>query len=152
RIVRAVPLLIFKRDAVENQEPEQTATISINCHGCRYFSQAGARKNAWLMVQIGADGDFPRPQKLEARVAWVRKSQRLSGLFQVAIEFASPQDVWHLEDPPEDWKVFAAPDEPHVAATLTDIERMLQMAHAGTFYQLLGVQTNSTRAEIKHRF
>jgi curved DNA-binding protein CbpA len=152
RIVRAVPLLIFKRDDTENKEPEQTATISINCHGCRYFSQIGARKGSWLTVQVGTDEDNSSPQKLDAKVAWVQKSQRLSGLFQVGIEFASPQDVWHVEDPPEDWRIFTTPEDAHPTATLVDIERMLQMAHAGTYYQLLGVQSDSTRAQIKHRF
>ena len=150
--MHAVPLLIFRSATSENESPEETATISINCHGCRYFSRFGTKKNAKLTVQVGAAKEKSTPQKLGARVAWVRKSQRLAGLFQVAVEFETPQDVWHVEDPPEDWKGFSPSEERDLVATLTDIERLLQIAHAGTYYGLLGVQTDTPRVEIKHRF
>jgi hypothetical protein len=152
RIVRAVPLVVTRPTTSEKALLEETATISINCHGCRYFSQFSVQKNARITVQIGAAKDNSTPQKLRARVAWIRKSQRLAGLFQVGIEFETPQDIWHIEDTPEDWKSFSPSVEEDPAAVLTDIERLLQFAHVGTYYQLLGVQADTPHAEVKRKF
>ena len=107
RVVQAVPLVITWDGNHARELLEKTATLSMNCHGCQYFSRFKVRKNTRINVRVGAaqDPDSP-PKNFPARVAWVRKSRRLGGMYQVGVEFDTPQDVWHIEEAPEDWSFF----------------------------------------------
>jgi curved DNA-binding protein CbpA len=133
---------------------EKASTLSINCHGCRYFSQYPQRKNSKITVQVidkQEDGNFST-LRIPARVAWSRKSKRMAGLFQIGVEFEVPQNLWNVEDPPEDWEAFTIISEEDPASLLAEVERLLGHVRAGTHYQLLELSTGADRSEVKRRF
>ncbi len=151
RLLQAVPLAVAGHDAAGRPLQEHTATLSINCHGCRYFSRYQVEKNAWLTLEIAGAAASLESHRLRARVAWVQKSRRLQGLFQVGVEFEVPGNVWGIASPPEDWQKFAAPGG-DAAGFEKEIKRGLDLAEAGTYYQLLGVTSVASRAQIKRSF
>jgi len=133
---------------------EKASTLSINCHGCRYFSRYPQRKNSKLTVQvidIKEDGKFSTSQ-IPARVAWSRKSKRMAGLYQVGVEFEAPQNLWNVDDPPEDWEAFPIIAEQDPASLLAEVERLLSFARTGTHYQLLELSAGADRSEVRRRF
>ena len=152
RILRSVPLTVAATDAAGQPLNEQTATLSVNCHGCRYFSKYRLQKDAWLTLEIPAADAGAQPQRLRARVAWVQRSRNLQGLFQVGVEFEAPGNVWAVESPPEDWQQFAPQRGWNPAEFEREMQRLLELAETGTYYQLLGGTAVSTRAQIKRSF
>ena len=72
RVVQAVPLVVARVDAVGRPLKEQTATLSVNCHGCRYFSRYAIERNTWLTLEIPREHAGAEPLRLRARVAWTR--------------------------------------------------------------------------------
>jgi len=152
RLLHSVPIRLRMNDPLGRPASEETATISINCHGCRFFSQRKLRPDAWLTMEIGAQGNSSR--SVRARVAWVQRSRRLRGLYQVGAEFQTPANLWAVSDPPDDWKSFeAAPTAVFdLDAFAQEMNRLLTVAASGTYYQLLDVTSVAPRAEIKRRF
>jgi curved DNA-binding protein CbpA len=147
-----VPLTVAGHDASGQPLQEQTATLSINCHGCRYFSKHQVEKNAWLTLEIPGAEASQASYRFRARVAWVQKSRRLRGLFQVGVEFEAPGNVWGIASPPADWQNFGAPGVFDAAVFEEELKRLLALATAGTRYQLLGVSSIAPRAQIKRCF
>jgi hypothetical protein len=147
-------LVISWRDLDGKSLREETATLSINCHGCRYFSRHRLGQNTKIIVQASVPGanSAPEEQGLSARVAWTQKSRRLAGMYQVGVEFESPQDLWHIEEIPEDWNSFFPPAKEDLASFLTEIEKLLQLGHAGMHGELLGVRADTPRVEIRRKF
>jgi curved DNA-binding protein CbpA len=154
RVVQAIPLVITWTGTQSKTLLEETAALSINCHGCQYFSRFHVRKNTTIDVQVGPAKNLDSPSlHFPARVAWIRKSRRLGGMYQVGVEFDTPQNIWHIGEAPEDWNSFtsSAPKEDSISL-LTEVERLLQFAHGGTFYELLGVESDAPRSEVKRQF
>src|SRR2546422_11271844 len=98
RLLQAVPLTVAGRDAAGHAVREQTATLSLNCHGCRYFSRHRVEQNAWLTLEIPSTQASVERHQLRARVAWIQRSRRLQGLFQVGVEVEVPGNVWRSEE------------------------------------------------------
>jgi curved DNA-binding protein CbpA len=152
RVVQAVPLVVAALDAVGRPLQEQTATLSINCHGCRYFSRHQVEPNTWLTLEIPRAPTGAEPHRLRARVAWVQRSRKLQGLFQVGVEFERPSNVWGLESPPDDWQQFATTSVLDPATFEREMKRLLNLVETGNYYQLLDVTTVATRAQVKRKF
>jgi curved DNA-binding protein CbpA len=154
RIDRAVPLSITWQDASGNSFSEETFTSSINCHGCRCNSRFRVRKNAKITVQVDVTGgnSSDAERSFPARVAWIEVLRPLAGLYRVGIEFATPQDHWRVGDAPEDWNRFSSTDQDDPVSLLNEVERLLQFARVGAHYQILGLQPDTTRLEVKRRF
>jgi hypothetical protein len=154
RVVQAVPLVITWDESHSRELLEKTATLSINCHGCQYFSRFKVRKNTRINVRVGgAQNSDSTPSNFSARVAWTRKSRRLGGMYQVGVEFDTPQNIWHIGEAPEDWSSFATYGKKNDPESLeTEVERLLQFAHAGKLHHLLGVQPDDPPDEVKRQF
>jgi hypothetical protein len=155
RVVQAVPLVITWDGNHSRELLEKTATLSINCHGCQYFSRFKVRKNTRINVRVGGVQDpDSAPHNFPARIAWIRKSRRLGGMYQVGVEFDTPQNVWHIGEAPEDWSSFSSDettkDDP--VSLETEVERLLRFAHAGKLHLLLGVRPDAPAAEVKRQF
>ena len=152
RLLQSVPIRIRLNDALGRPVSEETATISINCHGCRFFSRNRMKQDAWLMLEIGPHGGEPR--SVRARAAWVQRSRRLRGLFQVGVEFQTPVNLWPVSDPPDDWQTFeeVAPAVLNLDEFVEELKRLLAVAKSGTCYQLLNLTAVAPRAEIKRHF
>jgi curved DNA-binding protein CbpA len=154
RLAHAIPLVISWPEIHEATHVEETATLSINCHGCRYFSQYRPKKGAKVCIQLAdnKDAEFPSSKNLPARVAWVRKSKRLDGYYQVGVEFETPQNIWPLVQAPEDWESFSLSVEEDSVSIDAEVERLLVLSTKGSYYQLLDVQPESPVHEVKSRF
>jgi curved DNA-binding protein CbpA len=146
-----MPLTISGSDALDNKFQEQTGTVSINCHGCRFFTRNHLVKDDWLSVEIPARNANETAQCLQARVVWAEKSGWLKGMFQVGVEFETPGNVWGLADPPEDWLRYISQAGAE-AAFAKDVTQLLRLAKTGTYYRILGVTANSSRVQIRHNF
>ena len=91
-------------------------------------------------------------QHFPARVAWIQKSRRLGGMYLVGVEFDTPQNIWQVQEFPEDWRSFSAAAKGGSTSILTEAERLLEFAHAGAYYELLGVRPGAPRSEVKRQF
>lgn len=154
RIPQAVRIVITRQLTGAKPIIEEAATISINCHGFRYFSRYRPKKNAPLSIQVHAaqEDSCGLAEPYPARVAWIRKSKRLDGFYQIGVEFDTPHNLWNVDQPPEDWESFSAAIPENPVALLAEVERLLHIVHAGTHYQLLDVTPRAERSEVKRRF
>jgi curved DNA-binding protein CbpA len=128
--------------------------VSINCHGFRYFSRERPQKGASITFQISVkekDNSAPAPA-YPARVAWTRKSRRLDGLYLVGVEFGIALNIWDVDEVPEDWAAYSPSTEKEPASFLADVDRILDSVRTATYYQLLGVESSTSRSEVKRHF
>jgi tetratricopeptide (TPR) repeat protein len=154
RIVYTIPLIVTWVDIHVRTIVEETATVSINCHGFRYFSRRRPRKNTAVTFQIIAkkeDKSAALPV-YQGRVAWIRKSPRLDGLYVVGIELGNPLNIWDVDEVPEDWAAFSPLTVEDPASFLAEVDRILHSARTATYYQLLDVESSTPRSEVKRHF
>ena len=85
---------------------EKVCTLSISCHGCRYLSRNKVLLGDIATVDVLHLGS--ESAKYPARVR-VRSVKQLANemLFDIAVELESPQDIWGIASPPEDWVEFS---------------------------------------------
>ena len=114
RIMQAVPLAVSGVDALGRPFTERTATLIINCHGCRYQSKHYVLKNMWVTLEVPHPEAGQGPRTVRGRVAWIQRPRTVRQLFQVALELESPGNAWGIAFPPADW--FAAPEAGGVAS------------------------------------
>jgi len=154
RVAHTVPLVITWPETQGKIRVEETATLSINCHGCRYFSRHRPKKGAKIRIQIADNKEVEKlgSHYLDARVTWIRKSKRLDGHYQVGVEFETPQNIWPVEQAPEDWESFSPAVQEDSVSLMAEVERLLQFASTEAHYQLLDVQADTPGHEVKSRF
>ena len=154
RIIHTVPLIVTWVDGHAKTIAEKTATVSINCHGFRYFSRQRPRKNTSITFQIIVKNeDKPaNPPVYPGRVAWVRKSRRLDGAYLVGVELGIPLNIWDVDGVPEDWAAFSPSTVEEPASFLAEVDRILHSARTATYYQLLDVKSDAPRSEVKRHF
>jgi len=153
RVPAAVFLTVTGIDVQGQPFAEKTGTMELSFHGCRYFSTHAVAKDFWLTLQEIPTEEAPTPRdRHRARVASVRKSQRLPGMLQVGVELESPGNVWGLASPPEDWREIGVPGPANTAAFERDMKALLELAATGTYYQMLQVTGDSSRLETKHAY
>jgi curved DNA-binding protein CbpA len=138
----------------ENGQPfmEEAGTLEVSSRGCKYFSRYAPATNSWLNLEISNEQETSASQHFRARVAWLRKSRNLRGLFQVGVEIEAAGNVWGLADPPGDWR---QPDVPKVldaAAFQREMDERLALAETGTYYQLLRLTSDSSRSQVRHSY
>jgi curved DNA-binding protein CbpA len=154
RLDHTIPVMVSWLGSQTEPRLERTATLSINCHGFRYFSRYTPRKNSKISVQLieNKEDNSLSPSQVAARVAWTRKSRRMAGLYQVGVEFEAPQNLWKVDDPPEDWESFPSASMEDPESLLAEADRLLRLAQTGTHYQLLQLEPAADRAEVKKQF
>jgi curved DNA-binding protein CbpA len=154
RILCSIPLIVSWVDGRKGSIVEETATVSVNCHGFQYFSRQRPQKNTPVTFQITENKEDKSTDQLrrEGRVAWVRKSRRLAGLYLVGIELSEPSNIWSIEETPEDWAEFSPPTGEDPACFLAEVDRILKSTHTATFYELLGVEVTASHSELKRHF
>ena len=79
-------------------------------------------------------------------------SRRLDGLYLVGVELGVSLNIWDVEEIPEEWAAFSrgAPEDP--VPFLAEVDRTRQFAKTATFYQLLGVESTTSHADLKRHF
>jgi tetratricopeptide (TPR) repeat protein len=153
RVNRAVFLTVTGIGSDGQPFEEQTGTMELSFHGCRYFSRHAVVKDSWLTLQeIPAEKTAAPSPSFRARVVSVRKSQKLPGLLQVGVELESPGNIWNLASPPEDWRESGVSRETNAAAFEQEINEILALAATGNYYQILRVSSESSRARIKSSY
>ena len=141
-------------DRVGKAVSEETSTVSVNCHGFQYFSRHGPQKAASISFQIveNAEDGCAGPTVYPGRVAWARKSRRLDGLYLVGVELGAPLNIWEVCEIPEDWAAFSPGTAEDPVTFLADVDRTLQFVKTANYYQLLGVESTTSRATLKRHF
>jgi hypothetical protein len=82
---------------------ERTVSTSVNLHGCRYPSRHDYGVGSWITLQVVGLSVEPKPPSVRARVRSVHASQSSRELQQVGVELESPENVWGIVTPPQDW-------------------------------------------------
>lgn len=154
RIAHTVSLIVTWVDKNTGPVVEEVATVSISCHGFRYFASQRPQRNTSLTFQVieNKEDNVTGSLTYPGRVAWVRKSPRLEGLFLVGIELGIPLNIWNIEEVPEDWAAFSPPSKEDPATFLAEIDRILHFGRTATYYQILDVEPKTPGSQVKKRF
>jgi hypothetical protein len=103
RIERSVPLIVFGQNRMGEPFVERTVSTSVNLHGCRYPSRHDYGVGSWITLQVVGLNVEPKLPSVRARVRSVHPSQSARELQQVGVELESPENVWGIAVPPQDW-------------------------------------------------
>jgi Tfp pilus assembly protein PilZ len=104
RVAASVTLKVRGIDGNGQPFLEETTTLEVGLQGCKYFSRYALPTDSWLSVEVLHERGNSNSPHFAARVTWLRKSRKESGLFHVGVEFEEPGNVWRLANPPEDWR------------------------------------------------
>ena len=150
----ALPIRVRWTDRRGKTQVEETATISISCHGFQCFSKQRPPKDSRLTFQL-----IPSTEKnpsgssfYSGRVTWVRASKRLDGLHLVGVSMEVPLNIWGIEDAPEDWIGHSSRREEDPLSFPAEVEQTLRSARTRTHYELLNVKPDAPFLHVKRQF
>ena len=150
RIVQAVPLAVTGVDAIGRTFTEHTASLIINCHGCRYQSKHYVLKNMWVKLEVPHPEAGHPPRLVRGRVAWIQRPRTVRQLFQVALELETPGNIWGIAFPPEDWFAFpesaAAAQNPLVGSPADQAPAETDAETLPNEHEPISVYTDNVRA------
>jgi hypothetical protein len=112
RIEQSVHITVRGLDASRTPYEEKAATLSVNCHGCRYLSRNNVLRGDIATLEVGQLGDGRARYCTQARVMSVKRLGPDESLFDVAVELESPRNIWGIASPPEDWPAIPEVAEP----------------------------------------
>ncbi len=112
RIAQAVPVIVTGVDALGRAFREQTSTVVISCHGCRYYSKHYVLKNMWVTLEVPHPDSHEESHFIRAQVKWVQRPRTVRELFHIAIELENPGNIWGLAADPAGWSLFSRKVEP----------------------------------------
>lgn len=102
-----MPITVISVDALGQSFTEDTTTIAISCHGCKYRTKHYIPKDSSVTVEISSPHVIgPRRTAVNARVAWVQRPFHYRQDYEVGLNFSVPQNIWGITEPPEDWLPF----------------------------------------------
>jgi hypothetical protein len=107
RIEQSVHIIARGLDASRAPYQESLSTLSVSCHGCRYFSRNNVLRGDSATIEVVRGDGAGARLSVEARVLSVKPLGADEKLFDVAMELVSPQNIWGVVHPPEDWSEFA---------------------------------------------
>jgi curved DNA-binding protein CbpA len=154
RIALTLPLLVTGINRQDDRFAENIETVTINCHGFHYFSTQCLLQNGTVQAQLIPNNkdNAATAQTYRGRVAWIRKSTRLGGLYLVGVEFETPLNIWNVNTVPDDWAPFSPPIQEDPSSFLAEVDRILHSVAVATHYQLLGVEPGASHGEVKRHF
>ena len=109
RIYNAIPLAIQGSDAFRAPYLEQVATLTVNCHGCRYRSNYEAIQGDAVYLEVKQSSESRATYSCQAQVKWVQRLVTKHSRFEIAVELAAPGNIWGIVSPPDDWFPIRAP-------------------------------------------
>ncbi len=112
RIEQSVHITIRGLSASRTPYEEKAATLSVNCHGCRYLSRNNVLRGDIATLEVGQLSDGRPRYSTQARVMSVKRLGPDEELFDVAVELESPRNIWGIASPPEDWPPILEVAEP----------------------------------------
>jgi hypothetical protein len=109
RVVQALPIKVKGEDALHEPFTEQTSTVMVSCHGCKYQSKYYVPKGSVVTVEIPRLAGGSSPRTVTAKVIWVQRPRNPRETLHIGLEFDVAGNVWDIAVPPKDW--FLLPGE-----------------------------------------
>lgn len=110
RLTLAVPIKVKGVDALHEPFTEQTRTVMVSCHGCRYVSRHYVTKGSEVTLEIPRGIPDRPPRNVTAKVIWVQRPSHAREMLYIGLNLDVPGNVWDIPMPPDDW--FPPPGEP----------------------------------------
>jgi hypothetical protein len=108
RLEETVPITVKGVDVERGPYCEPVSTSSISCHGCKYESKYEVVDNSVVILELDAAKPGAATTTTRGRVKWSKRPPYPGALFQTAIEFDVPGNVWGIKKAPGDWFPFDA--------------------------------------------
>jgi len=109
RLTLAVPIKVKGVDALHEPFAEQTRTVMVSCHGCRYVSRHYVTKGTEITLEIPRGIPDQPPRDVTAKVIWVQRPSHAREMLYIGLNLDVPGNVWDIPMPPDDW--FPPPGE-----------------------------------------
>lgn len=109
RVVRAFPITVIGVDALQEPFTENTNTVMVSCHGCKYQSKHYVPRGSVIELEIAATRRGSAPRRVAAKVIWVQRPRNAKDVLHVGLDFEVAGNVWDIPAPPRDW--FPVPGE-----------------------------------------
>lgn len=110
RLTLALPIKVKGIDALHEPFAEQTRTVMVSCHGCRYMSRHYVTKGSEITLEIPRGIPDRPPRIVTAKVIWVQRPSHAREMLYIGLNLDVPGNVWDIPMPPDDW--FPPPGEP----------------------------------------
>ena len=110
RLTLALPIKVKGVDALHDPFIEQTRTVMVSCHGCKYLSRHYVTKGSEVHLEIPRGDPKRPPRDVTARVIWVQRPSHTREMLHIGLNLDVPGNVWDIPMPPDDW--FPLPGEP----------------------------------------
>ena len=108
RLEEIVPVTVRGVDVERGPYCEGVSTSSISCHGCKYESKYEVVDNSVVILELNGAKPGAAATTARGRVKWSKRPPYPGALFQTAIEFDVPGNVWGIKKAPGDWFPFDA--------------------------------------------
>jgi hypothetical protein len=118
RVVRAYPITVIGVDALQEPFTENTSTVMVSCHGCKYQSTHYVPRGSIIELEIAATRRGAPPRRVTAKVIWVQRPRNAKDVLHVGLDFEVAGNVWDIPAPPHDW--FPVPGEAEFSEPETD--------------------------------
>lgn len=106
RLEEIIPVTVRGVDVSRGPYCEGVTTSSISCHGCKYESKYEVVDNSVVILELDAAKPGAPATTARGRVKWSKRPPYGGALFQTAIEFDVPGNVWGIKSAPNDWFPF----------------------------------------------
>lgn len=117
RAVLALPIIVKGVDALHEPFRENTNTVMVSCHGCKYQSKHYVPRGSVVELEVPR-GQRDAPRQVSGKVIWVQRPRNTREVFHIAVDFDVPGNVWGIPSPPGDW--FPVPGDPEISASESD--------------------------------
>ncbi len=102
RLEEIIPVTVRGVDVERGPYCESVSTSSVSCHGCKYESKYEVVDNSVVILELNG-GKPGTNSTARGRVKWSKRPPYPGALFQTAIEFDAPGNVWGIKPTPSDW-------------------------------------------------
>lgn len=117
RAVLALPIVVKGVDALHEPFRENTNTVMVSCHGCKYQSKYYVPRGSVVELEIPKSRQGA-PRQVSGKVIWVQRPRNTREVFHIAVDFEVPGNVWGIPSPPGDW--FPVPGDPQPSTPEND--------------------------------
>jgi len=117
RAVLALPIIVKGVDALHEPFRENTNTVMVSCHGCKYQSKHYVPRGSAVEIEIPRS-QRGAPRQVSGKVIWVQRPRNTREVFHIAVDFEVPGNVWGISSPPADW--FPVPGDPEPSTPEND--------------------------------
>ncbi len=126
RIVIALPIKVMGVDALHEPFTENTRTVMVSCHGCKYEARHYAPRGSMVTLEVPRQNRMQPPRIVHATVVWLQRPRQSRDPLQIGVQFETPGNIWNVANPPDDWFPLPGESEPimeiaSASASVTEI-------------------------------